>query len=123
LDDKLKNNLFQATALRESGVEVRTAESTDEAMKSLATAKPSAIISDMGRWENGDWRGSAGLELIAKVREIDATTPIFIYASSGYARRASARREVLKQGTGLTDSPRDLFQLLAKHAGIRTEPR
>ena len=118
VDDKPNNNLYQITALQAANIGVETVASTDEAMKHLEGSKPTAIISDMGRWENGDWHGDAGLELIRKVRASDDRTPIFVYASSGYARNASARREVLKQGTGLTDSPRELFKLLEKHAGI-----
>ena len=118
VDDKPNNNLYQITALQAANIGVETVASTDEAMEHLEASKPTAIISDMGRWENGDWHGDAGLELIRKVRAGDDRTPIFVYASSGYARNASARREVLKQGTGLTDSPRELFKLLEKHAGI-----
>ncbi|MFF5147760.1 response regulator [Streptomyces sp. NPDC013157] len=114
VDDNPSNNAYQTAQLQAIGVEVVQAESTDEGLRALRRAsRPfDAVISDMGRAEAGGFDPEAGLTLIRKIRETDATTPVFIYGGSG----ATARREQVAaaRGNGVTQSPSELFDLLGR---------
>ncbi|MEU1160125.1 response regulator [Streptomyces sp. NPDC005921] len=114
VDDAPSNNAYQAAQLQAMGVEVVQAESTDEGFKALRRAQRpfDAVISDMGRAEADGFNPDAGLALIRKIREADATTPVFVYGGSG----AMARRDQVAAagGNGVTQSPTELFALLGE---------
>ncbi|MFI6244639.1 PleD family two-component system response regulator [Streptomyces sp. NPDC051016] len=114
VDDAPSNNAYQAAQLQAMGVEVVQAESTDEGLKALRRAQRpfDAVISDMGRAEADGFNPDAGLALIRKIRETDATTPVFVYGGSG----AMARRDRVAAagGNGVTQSPTELFALLGE---------
>jgi CheY-like chemotaxis protein len=114
VDDNPPNNAFQIARLRESGVEVVEALSTSEAMNLLTTAKQpfAAVISDMGRREEGRYRPKAGMRLIETIRNTDLPpVPIFIYSSPTHLERT--RAEATAAGaTAATASPVELLEML-----------
>ncbi|MEU9155809.1 response regulator [Streptomyces sp. NPDC048417] len=114
VDDAPSNNAYEAGQLQAMGVEVVQAESTEEGLRALQeAARPfDAVISDMGRAEAGGFDPDAGLKLIRKIRETDDTTPVFLYGGAG----AAARRDQVADagGTGVTQSPTELFVLLGQ---------
>ncbi|MGW7422897.1 response regulator [Streptomyces sp. NPDC054813] len=114
VDDVPSNNAYEAGQLQAMGVEVVQAESTEEGLRALQGApRPfDAVISDMGRAEAGGFDPDAGLKLIRKIRETDDATPVFVYGGAG----AAARRDQVADagGTGVTQSPTELFVLLGQ---------
>jgi len=114
VDDSPSNNAYEAGQLQAMGVEVVQAVSTDEGLRALRrTPRPfDVVISDMGRSEAGGFDPDAGLRLIEKIRESDATTPVLLYGGSG----AVARRDQVAEagGNGVTQSPTELFALLGQ---------
>jgi len=118
VDDNPENNAFEIAKLRDDDLQVVQATSTDEAMGILLSGRleVDAIISDMGRREQGKNQPEAGLTLIQEARGADIQAPIFIYASP----RAVARyRDEIREagGSGATASPIELFELIRTHGG------
>ncbi len=114
-DDKPSNNAFEIAKLRDDGIEVVQARSTAEAIQILTadSSRFDAIISDMGRYENGRYQPSAGIDFISAAHAAGVTVPIFVYTSQATAIKK--HQEVLKAGAnGATCSPTDLFGLIQK---------
>ncbi|MGW2614628.1 response regulator [Streptomyces sp. NPDC001500] len=114
VDDNPANNAYQTGQMQAMGVEVVQAESTDEGLRALRRSPLpfDAVISDMGRTEDGGFDPDAGLTLIRRIREAGDTVPVFVYGGSG----ATARREQVAAagGDGVTQSPSELFALLGQ---------
>lgn len=114
VDDAPANNALEIARLKADGVEVVEATSTAEAIRTLmgARAEFGAVITDMGRKEDGKHRAKAGIELIRTIRESALNVPVFVYCSVRGA--AQHRPEVLATGgNGITASPVELFELLS----------
>uniref|UniRef100_A0AAU2VVU9 Response regulator n=1 Tax=Streptomyces sp. NBC_00008 TaxID=2903610 RepID=A0AAU2VVU9_9ACTN len=120
VDDHPENNTYEAEQLRTLGVTVKIAKSTAEGKRAInATSEPfDAVISDMGRSENGSNNANAGLDLIREIRDQGYDVPIFIYASTRQAGRISEITAV--GGNGATNSVSQLFKLLR---GVGEFPR
>ena len=86
VDDNPSNNAFIIDKLGKDGVEVTEALSTREALTFLGknTKNIDVIISDMGRFEDGQYQPNAGLKLIEAMRDLGI--PIFVFSSAQYAR-------------------------------------
>jgi CheY-like chemotaxis protein len=113
VDDKPSNNAYEIAKLRDEGLQIVQAVSTNEAMGILLSGRldPDAIISDMGRREEGQYRPVAGLTLIKAAREAGIQVPIFVYSSTQSASRY--RDDVLANGgNGITASPVELFEMI-----------
>jgi CheY-like chemotaxis protein len=112
VDDKPSNNAYEAGQLQAMGVEVVQRTSTDEGLRALQRAPFDAVISDMGRAEPGGYDPEAGIRLIERIRETDRMTPVFVYGNAG----AMDRRDQVADagGTGITQSPTELFALLGQ---------
>ncbi len=117
VDDHPDNNAYEIAALREQGTKVITVKSTEEAIQTLSSQWVSAIISDMGRQENGRFNKTAGLELARRVREIASDTPVYFYTTS-QARRTFAK-EIDDNGAQATSSPVELMAFLKNRAAHR----
>ncbi|MCT9076933.1 response regulator [Streptomyces fulvoviolaceus] len=114
VDDVPSNNAYEAGQLQAMGVEVVQAKSTDEGLQALQGAQQpfDAVISDMGRSEGSEYDPDAGVRLIERIRETDASTPVFVYGGAGALTR---RDEVAEAGgNGVTQSPTELFALLGQ---------
>jgi CheY-like chemotaxis protein len=113
VDDVPENNAYEIARLRDDGVEVVGATSTDEALQILVNQRLAVrvVISDMGRKESGTYRPRAGAMLTEQLRAAGIATPIFIYSSAKGVERA--REEVLAVGgNGATSSMVELFEMI-----------
>jgi CheY-like chemotaxis protein len=112
VDDNPTNNAYELAQMDRLEIDVVQARTTNEALERFRRSKPQpdAIISDMGRKENGSFNPKAGLDLIRRIRAQDPQVPIFIYASP---RSLELEPDVLREkGNGITASSVELFELL-----------
>lgn len=112
IDDNPTNNAFVIAKLQEEGIEVTQAVSTAQAMQLLISSELSfnAIISDMGRTEEGEYRHNAGILLIQAIRAVDISLPILVYSSR--TSDLMRRTVVAAGGNGVTCDPEKLFSWL-----------
>ena len=96
------------------GVEVLAARSTAEAMDVLSLRRGvRAIVTDLGRAEDGEFRSHAGLALLRQLHEAEQDQPVLVYTSP---RRVELdRQDALDAGaTAVTSSPVELFAALRR---------
>lgn len=113
VDDKPSNNAYEVATFEDQGIKVKQVLSTTEAMRELMSGRENydVIISDMGRREEGEYRGSAGILLIEQVRKNNMKLPIYIYSSARDLDKN--KKETLEVGgNGATASPVELFELV-----------
>jgi CheY-like chemotaxis protein len=115
VDDHPENNAYEVAALQRKGVRVTQCASTAEAGQALgAHGDFSAIVSDMGRVEDGAFHPEAGVELIDLVRAQGARSPVLIYTSAPTLART--RERAIQAGAAeATASATQLLHLLAQH--------
>jgi CheY-like chemotaxis protein len=114
VDDNPEANTLELAKLRDDGVEVLLARSTAEAMDVLSLRRGvGAIVTDMGRTEDGEFRSHAGLALLRQLHEAEQSQPVLVYTST---RRVELdRRDALDVGaTIVTSSPTELFAALRR---------
>ena len=112
VDDDPDDNTLELAKLRDDGVEVLLARSTAEAMDVLSLRRGvDAIVTDLGRAEDGEFRSHAGLALLRQLREAEQVQPVLVYTS---ARRVELdRQDALDAGASVvTSSPTELFAAL-----------
>ena len=86
VDDNPKNNsLLVQQFINEKGIFIVTALSTEDGEAKFKEKKFDAVISDMGRQENGKYNGTAGLDIIDIIRSMDSSVRIFIFCSRNRA--------------------------------------
>jgi CheY-like chemotaxis protein len=113
VDDVPANNAYLVQRLRNQGVAVTLVTSTDEGLRIFQESGPfTAVITDMGRQENNEYRPTAGLELSKRLRELDAHVPVLAYTSARSVRSLS--ENTLRDGgiTLATSSPVELLTAL-----------
>lgn len=117
VDDFPSNNAFLIEKLREYGIDVTISLSTIDAIKRLEAEKYSAIITDLGRKENGVENPFAGLDLIRYIRANGNTLPILVFAGS----RGLENAEKLKSAgaENVTGSGVDVLGFVEKHLAYR----
>lgn len=116
VDDHPENNAILIDGLQQDGAMVTLARSTREAMERLRYGDYGAIISDMGRTEDGVETPTAGLTLLRQVREVDPAIPFVIYGSPATTEAHGAA--ALEAGaTRMTSSQMAVRQVLGK-AGV-----
>jgi CheY-like chemotaxis protein len=114
VDDDAQASALEIAKLYDDGVEVLQARSTAEAMDVLSLRRGvRAIVTDMGRTEDGEFRSHAGLALLRQLREAELEQPVVVYTS---AQRADLdRQDALDAGaTVVTASPTELFAALRR---------
>lgn len=115
VDDHPENNAFLIATLRDRGIRVETARSTDEAMARLGQAPTGfdVVISDLGRKEDGAHRPMAGRDLAQRLREAAVDLPMLVFAS---ARAMGRRDELLAAGVSeVTTSGTDLLRFVEEN--------
>lgn len=114
IDDFPENNAFEVDALRRKNVRVLQGRSTAEGLRLLDShPETSAVITDMGRTEDGHADDEAGIELTTRVRERDPELPVLVYASAPAVARTRAK--ALDAGaTFVTSSATELLEALAR---------
>jgi CheY-like chemotaxis protein len=114
VDDDPDANTLELAKLRDDGVEVLLARSTAEAMDVLSLRRGvRAIVTDLGRAEDGEFRSHAGLALLRQLHEAEQDQPVLVYTSP---RRVELdRQDALDAGaTAVTSSPIELFAALRR---------
>ena len=114
VDDTPDDNALELAKLRDDGLEVLLARSTAEAMDVLSLRRGiRAIVTDLGRSEDGEFRSHAGLALLRQLREAEQDQPVLVYTSS---RRVELdRQDALEAGAiAVTASPTELFAALRR---------
>ena len=122
VNDKPTEGAYEIALLQDKGATVQRAVSTTEAMRMIMSgrAAPDAIVSDMGRREEGEYRSNAGILLIKQVRRASFHVPIVLYASPKYQEKNQAQA-IEAGGTGAVSTAVELFELLGV-AGLTAEP-
>jgi CheY-like chemotaxis protein len=115
--DDPESSTYEIAALQDRGVEVVQSQSTRDAISKLANlASFDAVVTGMERFENGQLRPTAGLELINWIANSGPPVPVVVYASRHTARQY--RSAVLEAGgLGATASATELFELLGVNFG------
>jgi CheY-like chemotaxis protein len=113
VDDHPENNAILADSLLRDGVRIDTALSTDEALARLRRHRYAAVISDMGRAEDGADVPDAGLRLLDAVRRTQPALPFVIYC--GERSALTYRDRALAAGaTAITASPAEVVTQLQR---------
>ena len=121
VDGHPENNAFEIAALLRKDVAVTQELTTDDALRAAETVRTpfDAVITNMGREEEGVSRPDAGLELIRGLRAKHVRSPIFVYTSAPALART--RDEVMAAGAdGATSSATELLELLG-NAGLELD--
>jgi CheY-like chemotaxis protein len=116
-DDTPENNVFDVSALIKRGYEIRQVTSTNAALEALATSSFDAVITDMGRIENGHFNPDAGLDLIRELRRRDDDLPVIVYTSPQTA--TERRDEIRRAGATVTASSTQLTLRLQSMSSFR----
>jgi CheY-like chemotaxis protein len=114
VDDRPDANTLELAKLRDDGVEVLLARSTAEALDVLSLRRGvQAVVTDLGRTEDGEFRSHAGLALLRQLKEAEQDQPVLVYTDP---RRVDLdRQDALDAGASLvTASPLDLFAALRR---------
>jgi len=114
VDDQPGDHTLELAKLRDDGVEVLLARSTAEAMDVLSLRRGvQAIVTDLVRSEDGEFRSHAGLALLRQLKEAEQDQPVLVYTDG---RRAELdRQDALDAGATLvSSSPVDLFAALRR---------
>ena len=118
VDDDPDDSTMELAKLRDDGVEVLLARSTAEAMDVLSLRRGiDAIVTDLGRAEDGEFRSHAGLALLRQLHEAEQDQPVLVYTSP---RRVELdRQDALDAGASVvTASPTELFAALRRVLAI-----
>jgi len=111
VDDHPKNNSYFVEQLGEIGTSVDLALSTNEGMYKFQHGRYQAIISDMGRQEDGKYKPDAGVDLLSLVRQIDTQIPYIIFCAREGVRYFGEKAKELGV-TKITSSPTELYGIL-----------
>jgi CheY-like chemotaxis protein len=117
VDDDPDDNTLELAKLREDGIEVLLARSTAEALDVLSLRRGvQAVVTDLAREEEGEFRSHAGLALLRQLKEAEHDQPVLVYTEA--ARAELDRQDALDAGAALvTASPTELFAALRRILG------
>jgi CheY-like chemotaxis protein len=87
VDDRPENNALLIDQLMGVGVRVDTARTTAEGLAMAARKDYGAVITDMGRDEDGQHLPLAGLDLVRQLRAAGVRTPVLMFTSSRAVRQ------------------------------------
>jgi CheY-like chemotaxis protein len=117
VDDKPANNALEIAQMMNEGIVVEQVCSTAEALAALESgAVFGAVISDMGRTEDGHFRREAGLELLEAMRHKQMNQPFMAYTSKRSAPQFDAQVRA-RGGSGATASPVVLIEWIGEALG------
>jgi CheY-like chemotaxis protein len=113
VDDFPSNNAFLIQKFEQDGIRVRKEISTDAGLAALRQESFNAIVSDLGRSENGVQNPFAGLDFVKEVRASGIRTPILIFTSR---RGLEYRDRLMSAGVNeVTDSTVDVFRFVSEY--------
>ncbi|AKI01739.1 Response regulator receiver domain protein [Hoeflea sp. IMCC20628] len=115
VDDFPINNAHLIESFKEKGVDIDLSISTEDALSKISSLDYSAVISDLGRMENGFDNKFAGLELLKLIRKIDEKMPVLIFAG---ARGLGSRAKLMEAGAeDVVSSSVSVVKFVEKYAG------
>ncbi len=109
-DEVLRERL--ATAIRSRGYEVRTAGSSDEALREIARESPEMAVLDLRM------PGGGGIELLKELKKHDPATRVLML--TGYGSISTAVEAVRDGAVGYLPKPADADEILAALNGTNT---
>jgi CheY-like chemotaxis protein len=114
VDDRPDDHALELAKLRDDGIEVLLARSTAEALDVLSLRRGvHAVVTDLGRSEDGEFRTHAGLALLRQLKEAEHDQPVLVYTEA--ARAQLDRQDALDAGAALvTASPVELLAALRR---------
>ena len=114
VDDHPDDHALELAKLRDDGIEVLLARSTAEALDVLSLRRGvHAVVTDLGRSEDGEFRTHAGLALLRQLKEAEQTQPVLVYTEA--ARAELDRQDALDAGAAVvTASPVELLAALRR---------
>jgi CheY-like chemotaxis protein len=114
VDDHPEDHALELAKLHDDGVEVLQARSTFEAMDVLSLRRGvHAVVTDLGRDEDGEYRTHAGLALLRQLGEAELDLPVAVYTSR--ERVVLDRQDALDAGAKVvTASPTELLAVLRR---------
>ena len=117
VDDHPDDHALELAKLRDDGIEVLLARSTAEALDVLSLRRGvHAVVTDLGRSEDGEFRTHAGLALLRQLKEAEHAQPVLVYTET--ARAELDRQDALDAGAALvTASPVELLAALGRILG------
>jgi CheY-like chemotaxis protein len=123
VDDQPDDHALELAKLRDDGIEVLLARSTAEALDVLSLRRGvHAVVTDLGRSEDGEFRTHAGLALLRQLKEAEHDQPVLVYTEP--ARAELDRQDALDAGAALvTASPVELLAALRRILGAPAADR
>jgi CheY-like chemotaxis protein len=119
VDDSADGRTLTSLLLTQAGASVKAVASVREALQTLATERPDALVSDIGLLDEDGWT------LIREIRQDEAERGGFLpaLALTGYAR-AEDRARILAAGfQAHVPKPVDPVELTAAIAAITHHPK
>ncbi|MEX2517724.1 MAG: hypothetical protein WD969_00155 [Paracoccaceae bacterium] len=114
VDDHPSNNAFETESFRRDGHTVRQVLNTKDALTALRAGGVDAVISDMGRKEDGARNNEAGMTLLRAMRAAGDGTAFAFYTTRPTARYQAGEAKEL--GTiAMTDSFTSLSSAIKRH--------
>jgi len=114
VDDKPNGVALEMARLKDWGVRIDEARTTDEALQLFKPGKYSLVITDMYRQEQGVRNADAGMDLLKELKSIDPDVVVIAYCASSSARQFGALFQK-SGGTAVTSAPVELFELLKRY--------
>ncbi|MCO6177206.1 response regulator [Ciceribacter sp. RN22] len=115
VDDFPSNNAFMIEKLKEKGIEVVLSIGTNDALAKIEYNEFRAIITDLGRIEDGVDNPNAGFDLLARLKALGKEIPVLVFAG----RRALQNRAALLEAgaENATNSGVDVLAFVERHLG------
>ncbi|MGA8430413.1 MAG: hypothetical protein WB729_11375 [Candidatus Sulfotelmatobacter sp.] len=114
VDDRPEGNAFEMARLKERGIEIDEALSTEEALRLFEADKYSLVVTDMYRKELGTKNADAGIDLLQELRTIDPNVVVICYCAT-VSKRQYGSSFLKSGGRAITSSSVELFELLSQY--------
>jgi CheY-like chemotaxis protein len=117
VDDKPKTVALEMAWLRDRGVQIDEAPTTEEALALFERDKYDLVITDMFRRELGVRSSHAGLDLLKELREADPNVNVIAYCAAASAR-AYGKQFLESGGKAVASDPVDLFSKVRQYVPV-----
>jgi len=117
VDDKPKTVALEMAWLRDRGVQIDEAPTTEEAIGLFERDKYDLVITDMFRRELGVRSPHAGVDLLEKLRQADPNVNVIAYCAAASAR-AYGKQFLESGGRAVASDPVDLFNKLSQYVPV-----
>jgi CheY-like chemotaxis protein len=114
VDDKPEGNAFEMARLKERGIQIDEALSTEEALRLFEPDKYSLVVTDMYRKELGIKNADAGIDLLKELGTMDPSVVVICYCAT-ISKRQYGSSFLKSGGRAITSSSVELFELLGQY--------